>query len=175
MASSAFGALMSIESVNVQPVQVQSRAPEKSKDSSQNVSREDITSSSAFGSSMSIGSVDVKPVQLQAPEKSKDFSQNGSREDISPAMDVGEIEMHPMSIASRSSGHEDRVETASETRRGSSDEDRVHQRHGLISEQVQTIWNPYKNRFRVMAACMTTLGNGMNDSAPGALIASLER
>ncbi|PMD46062.1 MFS general substrate transporter [Hyaloscypha variabilis F] len=79
-----------------------------------------------------------------------------------------------MSIASRSSGHEDRVETASETRRGSSDEDRVHQRHGLISEQVQTIWNPYKNRFRVMAACMTTLGNGMNDSAPGALIASLE-
>ncbi|KUJ21658.1 MFS general substrate transporter [Mollisia scopiformis] len=46
---------------------------------------------------------------------------------------------------------------------------------GHITEQVQTIWNPYKNRYRVLASCILSFANGMNDSAPGALIASLER
>ena len=46
---------------------------------------------------------------------------------------------------------------------------------GHASEQIQTLWNPYKNRFRVLASCMTAFGNGMNDSAPGALIASIEK
>jgi hypothetical protein len=46
---------------------------------------------------------------------------------------------------------------------------------GSSAEQIQTIWNPYKNRFRVLACCTTAFGQGMNDSAPGALIASLER
>jgi hypothetical protein len=43
------------------------------------------------------------------------------------------------------------------------------------SDQIQTLWNPYKNRFRVLASCMAALGNGLNDSAPGALIASIEK
>jgi hypothetical protein len=43
------------------------------------------------------------------------------------------------------------------------------------SDQIQTLWNPYKNRFRVLASCMTAFANGLNDSAPGALIASVER
>jgi len=45
----------------------------------------------------------------------------------------------------------------------------------LEIDQVQTVWNPYWNRFRVLAACLTSFANGMNDSAPGALIASIER
>lgn len=45
----------------------------------------------------------------------------------------------------------------------------------ISAEQIQTIWNPHKNRFRVLAACLTGFGNGMNDSAPGALIESIER
>lgn len=43
------------------------------------------------------------------------------------------------------------------------------------SEQLQSLWNPHKNRFRVLASCMTAFGNGMNDAAAGALIASLEK
>ena len=43
------------------------------------------------------------------------------------------------------------------------------------SSQIQTVWDPYGNRFRVLAACLTCFGNGMNDSAPGALIASIEK
>lgn len=39
----------------------------------------------------------------------------------------------------------------------------------------QTIWNPYRNRFRVLASCMTCFGNGLNDSAPGALLASIQK
>jgi len=35
--------------------------------------------------------------------------------------------------------------------------------------------NPYRNRFRVLASCMAAFGNGTNDSAPGALIASIEK
>jgi hypothetical protein len=46
---------------------------------------------------------------------------------------------------------------------------------GRASDLVQTIWNPYKNRFRLLASCMTVFANGMNDSAPGPLIASIER
>ncbi|KAH7342518.1 major facilitator superfamily domain-containing protein [Rhexocercosporidium sp. MPI-PUGE-AT-0058] len=45
--------------------------------------------------------------------------------------------------------------------------------HG--SDEMQTIWEPYKNRFRVLASCFMALSNGMNDSAPGALIESIER
>lgn len=43
------------------------------------------------------------------------------------------------------------------------------------AEQMQTIWEPFKNRFRVLAACLTAFANGMNDSANGALIESMER
>jgi hypothetical protein len=42
-------------------------------------------------------------------------------------------------------------------------------------DRVETIWEPYKNRYRVLAACFTAFGNGMNDSANGALIESLEK
>jgi phosphate/sulfate permease len=43
------------------------------------------------------------------------------------------------------------------------------------ADQMQTIWEPFKNRFRVLAACLTAFANGMNDSANGALIESMER
>jgi hypothetical protein len=43
------------------------------------------------------------------------------------------------------------------------------------SEQRQSVWNPYKNRFRLLAACSTSFVGGMSDSAPGALIASIEK
>jgi hypothetical protein len=43
------------------------------------------------------------------------------------------------------------------------------------SSQIQTVWHPYGNRFCALAACLTCFGNGMNDSAPGALIASIEK
>lgn len=45
----------------------------------------------------------------------------------------------------------------------------------LNLEQVQTISKPYKNRFRELSSCLTVFGNGSNDSAPGALIASIEK
>lgn len=44
-----------------------------------------------------------------------------------------------------------------------------------VVEQMQTLWNPPKNKYRVLAACLSSFANGMNDSAPGALIASIER
>jgi hypothetical protein len=53
--------------------------------------------------------------------------------------------------------------------------DHAPQHEAMSTEQIQTIWNPYKNRFRVLATCLTAFGNGMNDSALGALIASIEK
>ena len=129
-------------------------------------------SSSAFGSLLSIESIDV---QVRAPEKSKSIDQDISCEDFGPALNVEDVEMYSIPLSSSSSVPHDRVETVNETRPVSSDGTGIEQRQGPISEQVQTIWNPYKNRYRVMTACLTTLGNGMNDSAPGALIASIER
>ncbi|TVY43629.1 Bypass of stop codon protein [Lachnellula occidentalis] len=46
---------------------------------------------------------------------------------------------------------------------------------GPMVDQMQTVWEPYKNRFRVLAASLTALANGMNDSANGALIGSIEK
>ncbi len=41
-------------------------------------------------------------------------------------------------------------------------------------DALQTIWNPYMNRFRFFAVCLLNFGNGINDSAPGALLPYLE-
>jgi hypothetical protein len=46
---------------------------------------------------------------------------------------------------------------------------------GQSTDHIQTTWEPYRNRFRVLAACLSSFANGMNDSAPGALIASIEK
>ncbi|EPE29802.1 MFS general substrate transporter [Glarea lozoyensis ATCC 20868] len=43
-----------------------------------------------------------------------------------------------------------------------------------VFDQKQTLWKPYMNRFRVIGCCLTGFANGMNDSAPGALISSIE-
>lgn len=43
------------------------------------------------------------------------------------------------------------------------------------TDQLETIWEPYKNRYRVLAVSLAAFGNGMNDAANGALIESLEK
>lgn len=40
---------------------------------------------------------------------------------------------------------------------------------------VQTIWNPSMNKWRVLGACLIFFANGMNDSAPGALLPYMEK
>lgn len=40
---------------------------------------------------------------------------------------------------------------------------------------VPTLWFPKMNRWRVLAACLEYFGNGINDSAPGALIPYVEQ
>ncbi|KAK3490278.1 major facilitator superfamily domain-containing protein [Neurospora hispaniola] len=41
-------------------------------------------------------------------------------------------------------------------------------------EAMQSIMEPYMNRWRLLAMCLISLSNGMSDSAPGALIPSIE-
>src|SRR3569833_328129 len=40
---------------------------------------------------------------------------------------------------------------------------------------VPSVWDPHKNRLRFLAVCLMNFGNGMNDSAPGALIPYMEK
>lgn len=42
------------------------------------------------------------------------------------------------------------------------------------TDAVQTLSNPPMNKYRLLSACLMNLGNGLNDSAPGALIPSIE-
>lgn len=42
------------------------------------------------------------------------------------------------------------------------------------AEAMQSIMNPYMNRWRLLAMCLINLSNGMSDSAPGALIPAIE-
>ncbi|KAF4312451.1 putative mfs efflux protein [Botryosphaeria dothidea] len=39
---------------------------------------------------------------------------------------------------------------------------------------IQTLWNPPMNKYRVLCACLVYFGNGLSDSAPGALIPYME-
>lgn len=40
---------------------------------------------------------------------------------------------------------------------------------------IQSLSNPPMNKYRLLSACLMNLGNGLNDSAPGALIPSIEK
>ena len=46
--------------------------------------------------------------------------------------------------------------------------------YGQGTEALQTLSRPRINRFRILAACLMNACNGMNDSAPGALVPYLE-
>jgi hypothetical protein len=41
-------------------------------------------------------------------------------------------------------------------------------------DALQSFANPPMNRFRLLSACLMNFGNGLNDSAPGALVPYLE-
>ncbi|KAG8527584.1 uncharacterized protein KY384_007737 [Bacidia gigantensis] len=43
------------------------------------------------------------------------------------------------------------------------------------TEALQTLSSPPINKYRVLAACLMNFGNGLNDSAPGALIPYMEK
>jgi hypothetical protein len=47
--------------------------------------------------------------------------------------------------------------------------------HGSSVDIIQTIWNPYMNRFRLTAVCVISLGLGLNDLSSGALLAYIEK
>lgn len=42
------------------------------------------------------------------------------------------------------------------------------------AELIQTVWQPYKNRYRFIAAGLCSLCSGLNDAAPGALLPYIE-
>lgn len=42
-------------------------------------------------------------------------------------------------------------------------------------EALQSMWEPYMNRFRLLSACSLNLMNGMNDAAAGPLIPHMEK
>jgi hypothetical protein len=94
-----------------------------------------------------------------------------NRTDTSCAPDPADIEMSSISsgvLAASTPSIQDEVLRASNG-------GNVTHSAGPARDQVQTIWDPYRNRFRVLASCLTVFGNGSNDSAPGALIASIEK
>lgn len=45
----------------------------------------------------------------------------------------------------------------------------------VFVEVLQSMSDPHMNRFRLAAVCLMGLGNGLNDSAPGALIPYMEK
>lgn len=42
-------------------------------------------------------------------------------------------------------------------------------------EALQSMWDPYMNRFRLLSACLMNLMNGMSDSASGPIIPYMEK
>lgn len=42
-------------------------------------------------------------------------------------------------------------------------------------EALQSVWDPYMNRFRLLSACLMNFMNGMSDSASGPLLPYMEK
>lgn len=42
-------------------------------------------------------------------------------------------------------------------------------------DTVMSVWNPFMNRFRLLSLCLCSLGDGLSDSAAGALIPYMEK
>lgn len=42
-------------------------------------------------------------------------------------------------------------------------------------EAMPSLWEPFMNRFRLLAVCLANLGNALNDGAAGALIPYMEK
>ncbi len=48
-------------------------------------------------------------------------------------------------------------------------------RNGEAVEALQSLWNPPINKWRFGSCCLMCFANGLNDSAPGALIPYMEK
>lgn len=46
---------------------------------------------------------------------------------------------------------------------------------GDVAGIMPSMWDPYMNRYRVLAVCLANLCGALNDSAPGALIPFMEK
>lgn len=56
----------------------------------------------------------------------------------------------------------------------------VEMRPGLLQQQhavgvVPSVWDPYLNRFRFVATCVSTVADALSDGAAGALIPYIEK
>lgn len=89
------------------------------------------------------------------------------QQDAIPIVDPLDIEMFPVSSRAIALSPRGRDEATNHSN--------VIKSTAPIQEQIYTIQNPYMNRFRMISCCLTALGSGMNDSAPGALIVSIEK
>jgi hypothetical protein len=82
-----------------------------------------------------------------------DTTSRHSRASSSPPIDTNDLEM---------------------SRPASSDDSRTDVRPEDYVEAMPSVWEPYMNRYRLVAMCLGGLINGLNDSAAGALIPSME-
>jgi hypothetical protein len=114
-------------------------------------------------------SIDIESYGFPAPLPAR--QKNATPQHVSPVGSPTDVEMLPM--PSSQSLPLDTHQTESQIPQISQNFERDG-RHQVV-EQMQTVWSPYKNRYRVLAACLMAFANGMNDSAPGALIASIEK
>lgn len=44
-----------------------------------------------------------------------------------------------------------------------------------VVEVVPSVWDPYMNRFRLLAVCLANFGNALSDGAAGAIIPYMEK
>ena len=126
-------------------------------------------SASSLAAAIFIESDQIAAPRPSSPERS---IRDGSPREADPPVD---LEMYHMRTVEPSPNSPMSNGPAKRSSRSSNETDPASPPPSHAADQVQTLWNPYKNRFRVLASCTTAFANGLNDSAPGALIASVER
>lgn len=97
-----------------------------------------------------------------APEQRVDFDLDFAPSKPLESLELGDIGLCPLPNQAEPDLHD---ESGAQT---PSDADQ------LVSHQLQSWSSPPTNRWRVLSCCLVYFGNGLNDSAPGALIPSME-
>ncbi|KZL79336.1 major facilitator superfamily transporter [Colletotrichum incanum] len=118
------------------------------------------------------------PLLPATPAKAVPRTYPGAPQRDQTSIELSRINTNPNnggSTANKAGAIPSRAESPSRSPTSGSDVEMSRPSSPAAFEVLQSISDPHMNRYRLAAACLMNFGNGLNDSAPGALIPYIEK